>query len=199
MVDQRRFALRREIVEIAGTEGLNPPIENPAEPLWDARIGSPQADVFRGFDPRNRGSITPEAVLAVQGIITLRDASITGATTLITVPWLGAKSILDMWKNMRELEPSLPLLYEPKMEQIVRLSFGDLGRVPLLAATKKWLPEHTPERFADGRPTVREAVTRIRKDTLQRVIDDERGQKRFEADVMRFAAQYAETKAEQTS
>lgn len=198
MAGQRKFDLRQEIIAVAGPEGLNPPIENPAEPLWDARIGGPHADVFCDYDPRTHGSARPEKILAEQGIITLRDASMVGASTLITAPWLGSKSILDMWKNMRALEPPMPLLYEPHMDQIVRLSFGDLGRVPLLAAAKRWLPEGIADRFADKHPTVREAAARIRNDTLRDVITDEHGQSRFERDVIGFAAEYVKTKKEQS-
>jgi hypothetical protein len=188
-----RSIVREAIVAVTGEDDLNPPIQNPAESLWDARIGSEDADVFKGFNGRPRKvSDSPAKLLSAQGINTLRDAAIVGAGLLASAPDLGPGAVIHMWRGMRSLEPSLPLPFNPNLSTIARLSFGDIGRVPLVAATQKWFPDVTVAMF-DGRPTVEKAMKFIEENRTPYVIEDIAGQARFEDDVLEFASLYNQT------
>jgi len=131
---------RAEMIAIAGPEALNPPIDNPHDPRWDDLLGSERVDFFKGFVSGATGVEDPAKELAAVGINTPRDMAIVGIDHLMRLPGLGMRSMLNCWSAMREAEPPMPLPFTPDISSVVKLSLGELNRVPIVAATQRWLP-----------------------------------------------------------
>jgi len=137
---------RAEIIAVAGPEALAPLIEDPHDPRWDLLLGAESADFFKDYVP-TAAVQDPVKELAASGVNTPRDVALVGIYRLMTLSGFGVRSMLDCWSNMRTAEPPMPLPFQPDISSIVRLSLGDLGRVPIVVATRRWLPERAYRKY----------------------------------------------------
>ena len=185
-----------EIIAIAGPEALTPPIENPHDERWDMLLGSKEVDFFKDYVPTTSGVKDPVKELAAVGVMTQRDMAIVGISDLVSLPEFGARSILKCWQNMRNAEPPMSRPFRPGISAVVRLSLGDLDKVPIVAATRQWLSPAAYRKY--GAITVARAYELIDSGPRAIPVPDEAKDK-FISSVSRFGKAFTEEKKRQES
>ncbi len=170
MAPYKANALRREIEEFAGVKGLNPLIKDLDHPAWDMSLGDNSVRFFDELPSYSSGRRDPQAELRLAGVGAPRDlAQIGGAKLAACLPGFGPDITFHLWKKMRESPSPIELPFNPDIATIVRLSGGDLGKVPVAAALKQWLPDFAVHHFTDNRPQVAEALTIINDGDLAKL------------------------------